>query len=454
MARAEPIARVSRCVPPAPGMTPIRISGWPNRASSPATIRSHDIASSQPPPRAKPRTAAMSGTPIAQIRSQASNRPLGRQPLRGLVGELEDVGTGSERPVAGAGQDDGPGPPSRVERLERVPASSSSRSKLSALSASGRSRVTSATPVMAGGAGLDAQVAGGRLDVGNAAALPAARPDQYPRSGNRPVPVRTRPAWSGGRAAAGRRSRSGRPRARAASSRPGAISRRFRPAGAHRVGGEPGIERRAVVEVHRGGQHEVGLAAERLVDAPDRASRAGRASRRRAAGARRRSGARIRRGPPAPPSGRRNRASSVVIGRPPSVMRHARPGASDGFGRSVEARRAPRRAGPVVLARASWPTSGRTSSRPSRTWRARASACATGTNGSRSPTATSVGASIARSWAGVSSGWVATSSTIGRQQPRQAPAALDGVVAGRQWARPDRVVALDPLRIHQPAGDR
>ena len=34
MARAEPIARVSRCVPPAPGMTPIAISGWPNVASS------------------------------------------------------------------------------------------------------------------------------------------------------------------------------------------------------------------------------------------------------------------------------------------------------------------------------------------------------------------------------------------------------------------------------------
>ena len=79
IARALPIARVSRCVPPAPGMTPSRISGWPNVASSPATIMSQVIASSQPPPRANPRTAAMSGRPTAASRSQASNRPPGAQ---------------------------------------------------------------------------------------------------------------------------------------------------------------------------------------------------------------------------------------------------------------------------------------------------------------------------------------------------------------------------------------
>ena len=45
-------AGIVRCVPPAPGMMPTRISGWPNCASSAATIRSHASASSQPPPRA------------------------------------------------------------------------------------------------------------------------------------------------------------------------------------------------------------------------------------------------------------------------------------------------------------------------------------------------------------------------------------------------------------------
>ena len=52
LARAGPTSRVSRCVPPAPGMMPSRISGWPRRAVSPATRRSHAHASSSPPPSA------------------------------------------------------------------------------------------------------------------------------------------------------------------------------------------------------------------------------------------------------------------------------------------------------------------------------------------------------------------------------------------------------------------
>jgi hypothetical protein len=35
-----------------PGIVPIVISGWPNFAVSAATMRSHIIASSQPPPSA------------------------------------------------------------------------------------------------------------------------------------------------------------------------------------------------------------------------------------------------------------------------------------------------------------------------------------------------------------------------------------------------------------------
>jgi len=53
MALALPTARVSRWVPPMPGMTPSLISGWPNRALSAAMMSSHCIASSQPPPSAK-----------------------------------------------------------------------------------------------------------------------------------------------------------------------------------------------------------------------------------------------------------------------------------------------------------------------------------------------------------------------------------------------------------------
>ena len=78
IALALPTARVSRCVPPAPGMTPSVISGWPNFAVSAAMMMSHIIASSQPPPSAKPATAAMIGLLHARHRSQ----PLGDEIVR------------------------------------------------------------------------------------------------------------------------------------------------------------------------------------------------------------------------------------------------------------------------------------------------------------------------------------------------------------------------------------
>ena len=49
-ANAAQGAKVDRCVPPAPGMVPILISGCPNLAFSLATMMSHIIAISQPPP--------------------------------------------------------------------------------------------------------------------------------------------------------------------------------------------------------------------------------------------------------------------------------------------------------------------------------------------------------------------------------------------------------------------
>ena len=61
MATCLPTARVRRCVPPAPGITPSSISGWPNLADSEAMIMSHAMASSFPPPRHHPDTAAMTG---------------------------------------------------------------------------------------------------------------------------------------------------------------------------------------------------------------------------------------------------------------------------------------------------------------------------------------------------------------------------------------------------------
>ena len=76
IASALPTARVSRCVPPAPGMTPTPVSGWPNCALSEATIRSHAMASSQPPPRQYPETAATSG-----VQSPADRVPTLHAPL-------------------------------------------------------------------------------------------------------------------------------------------------------------------------------------------------------------------------------------------------------------------------------------------------------------------------------------------------------------------------------------
>ena len=105
MALALPTARVRRCVPPMPGMTPSLISGWPNLALSAAMMKSHIMASSQPPPSAKPATAATIG-----LRTRASRLVIG-----GVVGaedvdirlvrHLLDVGAGGERLVRAGDQD-------------------------------------------------------------------------------------------------------------------------------------------------------------------------------------------------------------------------------------------------------------------------------------------------------------------------------------------------------------
>ncbi|MNT42282.1 hypothetical protein D3C72_1786990 [compost metagenome] len=70
MAFDLPTARGKRCVPPAPGITPSLISGWPNLAVSDAMMKSHIIASSQPPPSAKPLTAAITGLRMERMASQ------------------------------------------------------------------------------------------------------------------------------------------------------------------------------------------------------------------------------------------------------------------------------------------------------------------------------------------------------------------------------------------------
>ena len=66
-----PTMRGNRCVPPKPGMMPKSISGWPNRARSPAIRIWQAIASSSPPPRQKrPLIAAITGLDDRSILSK------------------------------------------------------------------------------------------------------------------------------------------------------------------------------------------------------------------------------------------------------------------------------------------------------------------------------------------------------------------------------------------------
>ncbi len=70
MALAFPMARGRRCVPPAPGSMASLISGSANFALSAAMTMSQASASSQPPPIAKPATAAITGLRMVRMVSQ------------------------------------------------------------------------------------------------------------------------------------------------------------------------------------------------------------------------------------------------------------------------------------------------------------------------------------------------------------------------------------------------
>src|SRR6266850_407987 len=62
LASGAPTMRGSNCVPPMPGKIPRVTSGTAKTAVSEATMKSESTASSQPPPMAKPSTAAITGT--------------------------------------------------------------------------------------------------------------------------------------------------------------------------------------------------------------------------------------------------------------------------------------------------------------------------------------------------------------------------------------------------------
>ncbi|CAM5728216.1 hypothetical protein SALBM311S_07318 [Streptomyces alboniger] len=68
-------------MPPAPGIRPSRISGWPSLASSAAIRKSAQSASSQPPPRAYPVTAATTGLGMRATAVNASCRSRERRTI-------------------------------------------------------------------------------------------------------------------------------------------------------------------------------------------------------------------------------------------------------------------------------------------------------------------------------------------------------------------------------------
>ena len=74
IALALPTAWARRCEPPMPGVTASLISGCPNFARSPAMMKSAIIATSHPPPSAKPLTAAIHGLRVSVTRSQPAKK--------------------------------------------------------------------------------------------------------------------------------------------------------------------------------------------------------------------------------------------------------------------------------------------------------------------------------------------------------------------------------------------
>ena len=91
MAVALPTACVSRCVPPAPGLMPSPVSGWPNFAVSDATTRSQATAAE-----AEPRDGRDERRPELANRVPALDPPLVVEVDRRRLGELPDVRAGGK----------------------------------------------------------------------------------------------------------------------------------------------------------------------------------------------------------------------------------------------------------------------------------------------------------------------------------------------------------------------
>ena len=143
-ARPSPTMRGRRTVPPSTRGTPKRRQNTPKTASSAATRRSHQTASSRPPATAWPSTAAMTGFDSAEPGGTHRTRSVLGDAVAGPRRHGLEVGAGAERP-AGAGQDGDGGTGVGVERLEGRRAGRSAVGRSTALRRAGRSMVTTVT---------------------------------------------------------------------------------------------------------------------------------------------------------------------------------------------------------------------------------------------------------------------------------------------------------------------
>src|SRR6266542_505439 len=111
--RWVPMRRVSRWVPPPPGMIPRSTSGWPMKKSPSAmTRRSHAQANSAPRPSAEPLRAATKVTPLPFIRRNvACRRSSSTAPRSGVLhttgSRAPAVSMADEPPGMGPREDDG-----------------------------------------------------------------------------------------------------------------------------------------------------------------------------------------------------------------------------------------------------------------------------------------------------------------------------------------------------------
>ena len=101
LARATPMARGSRTVPPPPGMIPSPTSGSPISTPSAATRRSQASASSSPPPRAAPFSAATNacGADLDPAEGVAERLVEVVHLVGGHAGPLLEIRSGAEGPL-------------------------------------------------------------------------------------------------------------------------------------------------------------------------------------------------------------------------------------------------------------------------------------------------------------------------------------------------------------------